>query len=378
MKVIDLFCGTGGFSKGFEATGNFEIIAGIDIQNASVETFSANHKNAASICADLIKTSPRHFSRLTNVAPNDVDVIIGGPPCQGFSSIRPFRSLEFGDPRNNLYEQFALYVSFFRPYVFVLENVVGLMTYGNGKMIEDIRLAFESLNYSTDWMVINSVNFGLPQRRERIIMIGVQRKKGLSFPSPSHYYDGRSMAKKNSSKVLTTTPLEEFILRPAVSLLEAIHDLPEVRSGESADYYLDDMLVSDYALERKGNTKVLTLHESTNHGEQMLEIIRHSGNNINCIPKHLITSGFSTSYSRLSPNEPSVTLTVNFVHPASNKCIHPYQDRALTPREGARLQGFDDDFIFCGSRTQVVKQIGNTVPPLLGKVIAESIISQID
>ena len=196
MKVIDLFCGTGGFSKGFEATGNFEIIAGIDIQNASVETFSANHKNAASICADLIKTSPRHFSRLTNVAPNDVDVIIGGPPCQGFSSIRPFRSLEFGDPRNNLYEQFALYVSFFRPYVFVLENVVGLMTYGNGKMIEDIRLAFESLNYSTDWMVINSVNFGLPQRRERIIMIGVQRKKGLSFPSPSHYYDGRSMAKK--------------------------------------------------------------------------------------------------------------------------------------------------------------------------------------
>lgn len=106
----------------------------------------------------------------------------------------------------------------------------------------------------------------------------------------------------------------------------------------------------------------------------MFEIIRYSGDNINCIPKELVTSGFSSSYSRLRGDEPAVTLTVKFLHPASNKCIHPDLDRALTPREGARLQSFDDDFIFTGNRTQVVKRIGNAVPPLLGKAIAKSVL----
>jgi len=105
-----------------------------------------------------------------------------------------------------------------------------------------------------------------------------------------------------------------------------------------------------------------------------MEIIRSSGYNIEAV-RHLVTSGFSTCYSRLEPNKPSVTLTVNFVNPSSNKCIHPYQDRALTPREGARIQGFPDTFSFYGTRTQIVKQIGNAVPPILSKVIAEKIYS---
>ena len=105
-----------------------------------------------------------------------------------------------------------------------------------------------------------------------------------------------------------------------------------------------------------------------------MEIIRHSGDNISCIPKHLITSGFSSCYSRLRGDEPAVTITVNFVHPASNKCIHPDLDRALTPREGARLQSYDDDFVFKGNRSQIVKQIGNAVPPLLGQAIARSVL----
>ena len=119
------------------------------------------------------------------------------------------------------------------------------------------------------------------------------------------------------------------------------------------------------------------MHEATRHSDRMLEIIRHSGSSISCIPPHLITSGFSTCYSRLEANEPANTITVNFVHPASNKCIHPIQNRALTPREGARLQGFDDDFVFCGNRAQIVKQIGNAVPPLIGEAIAPSIFDHI-
>ena len=107
--------------------------------------------------------------------------------------------------------------------------------------------------------------------------------------------------------------------------------------------------------------------------KKCLEIVRHAGKNINYIPKHLVTSGFSSSYSRLDADEPAVTITVNFVHPSSNRCIHPIQHRALTPREGARLQSYDDTFEFAGTRTQIVKQIGNAVPPLLGKAIADAI-----
>src|SRR5207247_5133851 len=120
----------------------------------------------------------------------------------------------------------------------------------------------------------------------------------------------------------------------------------------------------------------LTLHESTAHTPRMLEIIRKAGSNRAALPAGMTSSGFSTCYSRMEPDRPSVTLTVNFVHPASNKCIHPFQDRALTPREGARLQGFPDRFRFSGTRSQIVKQIGNAVPPLLGQVIARGLAEQ--
>ncbi|KPA15322.1 Cytosine-specific methyltransferase [Candidatus Magnetomorum sp. HK-1] len=128
-----------------------------------------------------------------------------------------------------------------------------------------------------------------------------------------------------------------------------------------------------YQKKRRNGNDELKLHIATKHTEKMLEIIRHAGKNINCIPKELISSGFSSCYSRLDANEPSVTITVNFVHPASNRCIHPVLNRALTPREGARLQSFDDDFEFFGNRTQITKQIGNAVPPLLGKAIADTL-----
>jgi DNA (cytosine-5)-methyltransferase 1 len=156
--------------------------------------------------------------------------------------------------------------------------------------------------------------------------------------------------------------------------MDAIGDLPRISSGEEAAFY-ERAPITGYQSERRKYLDTLTLHSSTKHSAKMLEIIRHSGTNISSIPKHLITSGFSSCYSRLAPDEPAVTITVNFVHPASNRCIHPICDRALTPREGARLQSFDDDFIFAGNRSQITKQIGNAVPPLLGKAVGEALAS---
>lgn len=376
-NIIDLFCGTGGFSAGFEATGEFQVQAGLDLSGDSLTTFTANHKFSQVIEGDIRQWSPHQVSEKVQLAPGEVEVIIGGPPCQGFSSIRPFRSLNFADPRNTLFEFFVCFVQFYRPEFFVLENVVGLVTHQQGKTIQQISENFENVGYQTDWRILNAVNYGVPQRRERVIMIG---RRGLSntigFPKPTHFFQGRSMAPLDHPKLIRNHPWLDKHLPPAINVMEAIHDLPELQAGETASYYRNDILPTPFEQERRQDLETLTLHNSTAHSPKMLEVIKHAGSNIFALPKGLVKSGFSTSYSRLEPDKPAVTLTVNFVHPASNKCIHPYQDRALTPREGARLQGFDDNYIFLGTRSQIVKQIGNAVPPLLGRIIAQTLLEQ--
>jgi DNA (cytosine-5)-methyltransferase 1 len=197
----------------------------------------------------------------------------------------------------------------------------------------------------------------------------------IRFPVPTHFCEGETIGHRDASRMLRPVApdlFEQTVLPQAINVMEAIGDLPAIKSGEEAMTY-DQRPRNDYLRARRKKTKSLTLHNSTRHTPKMLEIIRHSGPNISSIPKGLITSGFSSCYSRLDADEPSVTITVNFVHPASNRCIHPVLDRALTPREGARLQSFDDDFCFVGNRAQVAKQIGNAVPPLLGTAIAESL-----
>ena len=257
--------------------------------------------------------------------------------------------------------------------MFVLENVVGLATYDNGRTIEAIEEAFARLGYATDWRIMNAAHFGVPQKRERLIMLGAQPGVPLTFPKPTHASNSDTIGLHDKRRMLLPAPRTLFnqdapILPHAVTVVEAIM-LPPIASGQCANHYGLPARTA-YQRARRMRSQALTLHASTAHTPKMLEIIRHSGPNISSIPKHLISSGFSSCYSRLAADEPSVTITVNFVHPASNRCIHPTQDRALTPREGARLQGFDDDFLFAGTRTEVVKQIGNAVPPLLGQAIA--------
>ncbi len=376
-KVLDLFCGTGGFSTGFENAdqGNFKVVFGIDLLPTSVETFKLNHKNAFGASGDIRKYKKSEVAEKIGACRGDVSVIIGGPPCQGFSSIRPFRSINDDDPRNTLFEEFASYVNYFRPNVFVLENVTGLATHKNGETISAMQECFKDLGYECDWRLLNAAHYGVPQKRERLIMIGVEQGGRIRFPEPTHHFDGTTIGFKDRRKVVSVRGDDLFAenkLLPAVTVMDAISDLPKIASGEGANTY-KSAPVNNYQEQRRKETKVLKLHSSTAHTEKMLAIIRHAGRNIDCIPKHLIKSGFSSCYSRLDADEPAVTITVNFVHPSSNRCIHPQQDRALSPREGARIQSFDDDFEFFGNRTQIVKQIGNAVPPLLGKAIAEQV-----
>ncbi len=263
------------------------------------------------------------------------------------------------------------YVEYFRPPLFVLENVVGLATFNGGRTLAIMREAFETIGYMTGWRILNAAHFGVPQKRERLILLGAERGITLSFPTPTHYCDVDTIGYHDKGRMLRPDlfTVGTGPLRSAVTVANAIDDLPPIRSGASAITYTLPPR-TEYQSSRRERSRSLTLHASTMHTPRMLEIIRHSGPNMSCIPPHLISSGFSSCYSRLSAAEPAVTITVNFVHPASNRCIHPTQDRALTPREGARLQSFDDDFVFAGTRTEIVKQIGNAVPPILGQALA--------
>jgi DNA (cytosine-5)-methyltransferase 1 len=384
LKIIDLFCGTGGFSRGFEDTGCFEVVFGIDMLEDAVETFRLNHSDAAAVAADIRRYTPPVVSANHGLARGLVDVVIGGPPCQGFSSIRPHRSTTYDDPRNVLFEEFSHYVKHFRPRMFVLENVVGLATYREGRTLAEMQEAFDSCGYDTEWRILNAAHYGVPQKRERLILLGAQRGGALSFPTPTHGGGkgmGRTIGYRERSRMHGLDQqlsldggdvLPTRVLAPTVTVADAIDDLPEIESGEAAVRYTRPPR-TEYQAARRRDADELALHASTRHTPRMMEIIRHSGPNISSIPPHLITSGFSSCYSRLAGDEPSVTITVNFVHPASNRCIHPTLDRALTPREGARLQSFDDTFEFAGKRAQYVKQIGNAVPPLLGRAIGAHI-----
>ncbi len=378
IKIIDLFCGTGGFSKGFENTtrSNYQVVLGIDIRRDSLDTFQANHEGAIALCQDIRTVDWQSARSRLELKRGELGVVIGGPPCQGFSSIRPHRSSNVNDPRNDLFLAFVDCVSEFRPRTFVMENVVGLATHNEGRDIDAIATAFERIGYECDWKILNAAHFGVPQRRERLIMLGTERRGAIRWPDPTNTSDHPTIGYRDRSRMLRPAGQSLFSdgesLLPAVSVIDAIGDLPAVAPGASATDY-DQPAITTYQRDRRRRSNRLTWHDATAHREQMMEIIRHSGPNISHIPKHLVTSGFSSCYSRLDADEPSVTITVNFVHPASNRCIHPIADRALTPREGARLQSFDDSFRFVGSRTQVVKQIGNAVPPLLGTAIAKAI-----
>ena len=368
MRVLDLFCGAGGLSFGLELTARFVVVAGVDLLPDRIATFRANHPHSASITGDIRDIPVRRLKELTD----NVDVIVGGPPCQGFSSIRPFRTLTEGDERNSLLEHFLLVVSLMRPRWFVLENVVGMVTHRSGYMLQTLLEGFEDCDYQVSWHILNSALYGVPQNRERLVIVGHLANGQFAWPTPSHSSDHRSMA-GTQSHVVGNQPLFTGLLPKAVSVMEALGDLPPIGAGESAEHYRGSP-ENDFQEWARGELTKLTLHNATSHSKHMLEIIKHAGPNISSIPSHLISSGFSSSYSRIDPHKPSTTLTVNFVHPASNKCIHPYQDRALTPREGARLQSFPDYYQFCGTRAQIVKQIGNAVPPLLAKSVGDAIV----
>ena len=342
-KIIDLFCGCGGLSKGFEMAG-FEVVAAIDMWNDAIKTFNHNHKKDVASCED-IHNWDESFLKNLNVD-NNIVGIIGGPPCQGFSTVG---TRDINDPRNHLYREYCRIVETIQPDFFVLENVRGLLTLSQGAFKDDIIRRFGQLGYNVNFKLLNAADYGVPQNRLRVFFVGT-KNSNFEFPDGVEY---------------------------RVTCEEALSDLPLLTNydgDEDIHGYLS-LPQNEYQALMRNNSQLVYNHQITKHSQQTIDIINRipDGGSIKDLPREFWEiRKYNKAFERMGSNRQSNT--VDTVH---RNYFHYKENRIPTVRENARLQSFSDDFIFLGSKTSQYKQVGNAVPPLLAYNIAKSLKSHI-
>ncbi|TVQ81113.1 MAG: DNA cytosine methyltransferase [Bradymonadales bacterium] len=344
-NCLELFCGAGGLGLGLEQAG-FQIAYANDIDVDSCETYRANHPKTELDCRDIHDLDFKALAR--KFFPEGLDLLAGGPPCQGFSTVGSKRER---DPRNNLFYEYLRAVYELQARFILFENVSGFQRLYEGRAFEALTGELRSLGYSFCWGVLDAFDFGLPQRRLRSIIVG-WRKDSAAVELPTPSAKGKRL-----------------------SLMDAIGDLPPLEAGEASSQYLCAPQ-NEYQMNLRKGSQELTEHSSSQYGKKMREILRRipPGGSVKDLPLRLRPkSYFANTYARLLPDQPSPTITRNFSTPSSSRCVHPFQNRALTTREGARLQGFPDSYRFVGSKTSKNLQIGNAVPPVLGRKVGEQI-----
>ena len=331
---IDLFSGCGGMSLGFETAG-FKSLLAIDFWQDALDTYSYNRKSANTLCADLSLLDPEKIKEAYNLS--DVDLIIGGPPCQGFS-VAGKRIIE--DERNTLYKSFVNFVHVFSPKAFVMENVPNILSIGNGIVRDAILNDFNTLGYTVSYKILTASDFGVPQNRRRAIFIGFKDGTRFNFPNP-------------------TTPVR-------VTSKEAISDLPEESQIDGSDYVTPAL--SKYQELCRTNSNGVYNHDITIHTKRTQDIISMvpDGGNYKDLPQELWdTRKVHIAWTRLNSKKPSFTIDCGHNHH-----FHYKYNRVPTVRESARIQSFPDNFIFLGNKGSQLKQVGNAVPPLLAQQIA--------
>jgi DNA (cytosine-5)-methyltransferase 1 len=366
MNCIDLFCGCGGMTLGFKWAGFNSIIAS-DIDENCGKTIEKNFPETKFILGNISDVDKAYFDEI--IKNKEIDLITGGPPCQGFSLANKNRNKVEDDPRNKLFYDYVKFIKWYSPKAFVMENVKGLLSMEKGKVIQTILEEFENagLGYNVDYKVLTASDYGVPQKRERVILIGFRKDLNL-FPE---------FPEENKSIQITVD--------------EAILDLPEINAGqgkENADYISEPM--NDYQKLMRKNSKKVFNHIAMRHTQRLIdrfEAIKPGKNLIDVWETHgAVKRGnpneksevkFSQNNLRLIGNKPAPTVAASF----QSNFIHPYLNRNFTAREGARFQSFPDDFIFEGMRTKMswekglsqYQQIGNAVPPLMAKAVADKI-----
>ncbi len=343
--MIDLFAGVGGLSLGFEQAG-FETVIANEYDVSIAEAYIKNRSNANMVVDDITKLRiPDTFGKYKN----KVTLVVGGPPCQGYSQKGQRKTIN--DPRNFLFKYFVEVVKEVEPQYFVMENVPNLLTAEKGFFKQELEKLFTDLGYTINAQVLCAADYGVPQNRHRAFIIGKHGTSKVEMP------------KKKDKRT---------------TIWDAISDLAYLESGQGTE--ISEYLTqpeSDYQkLMREGSKQVFN-HRATNHSKialERLKLIPPKGGKEFLPPEHLTKSIYSGTWERMDADDISVTITTRFDTPSSGKFTHPYLNRAITVREAARIQSFPDSFHFYGTKTSQMKQVGNAVPPMLAKAVADAII----
>lgn len=360
FKVLDLFAGVGGLSYGFAHDDNFEIIAGNELLPDMAKAYSLNHPTVKMYNRDIKDFGLKNLTEDLQIEKNDIDLIVGGPPCQAFSTVGK-RSIK--DPRAQLFQEYCRVLEELNPKVFLFENVKGLLSMQKGELLKTILSSFESLGYKVKYEVLNSADYGVPQIRERVIIIGTKLNQDFKYPNKTHC---------NSYE----NDVANQDLKPYLTLSEAISDLPFIKSNEESFSYSSVSTNDFQKLMRIQAPKKLMDHNSPKNNDKLVQLMDclPDGGTPQDAPEELRPkSGFKNTYCRLWWKRPTPTITRNLSTPSSSRCIHPKAPRPLTTREGARIQCFPDNYIFYGSRSSKNLQIGNAVPTFLSIALKNSI-----
>ena len=347
-KVIDLFAGVGGLSLGFENCG-FDVVLANEYDESIAAAYKANHKGTRMIVGDITSLD---LEKTFGPYQGQIDVVIGGPPCQGFSQKGQRKTIH--DERNFLFKYYVRVVELVKPRYFVMENVPNLLTAEKGYFRKEIEELFNSMGYQLKMGILNASDYGVPQNRRRAVIIGKQGGAAPGLPKPRNI---------------------------TVTIWDAISDLAYLSSGEGEEEQeYRGKPRSEYQKKLRGGSGTLRNHVATRHSRLALESLAmippNAGKEV--LPEeHLTRSIYSGTWTRMRKDEISVTITTRFDTPSSGKFTHPFLDRAITVREAARIQSFPGSFRFVGSKGSQMKQVGNAVPPLLAGAIAEVVMNDL-
>ncbi|WP_227764400.1 DNA cytosine methyltransferase [Zhaonella formicivorans] len=388
LIAADLFCGAGGLSEGLAQAG-FQINFASDIHQTYTQTYKYNHPNTYVCTEDIRNLSNKQVLEFCQVKPGDLDLLAGGPPCQGFSINAPVRTME--DERNHLFVHFLRVAETLKPKYILIENVPGIVSLEKGTVVKAIYKSLNKLGYKVRHMILFAAHYGVPQMRWRTFFIGTRLKNAeCLFPYPTHFAQGVANftgGKNLCFKIESKESLFGPQLLDYTTVWDAISDLPVIENGGGADeMQYDTPPKSEYQKLLRENSKILYNHRAPTLGKINLERLKYipQGGSWRDIPFDLLPAGLKKArrsdhtkrYGRLDPNGICSTILTK-CDPHWGSFFHPTQERTLTVREAARIQSFPDRFRFLGSLTEQYEQVGNAVPPLLGKAIGEIIAQQI-
>ncbi|MEN6350368.1 MAG: DNA cytosine methyltransferase [Syntrophomonas sp.] len=383
--LVDLFAGAGGLSCGLEMAGFFPVLAN-EINPNYAETYKQNHPNVEIVVDDIRAVCDRNLKKIIGLKVGELDLLAGGPPCQGFSINAPIRSLE--DKRNHLFKDYLRIAETLKPKAILIENVPGIISLGQGTVVKQIYQELERIGYSVSHRILFAGHYGVPQMRFRTTFIAIKgRGKKINFPDPT--YNASAVANFTSAKELCINipPLFAQHLKPHTNVWDAISDLPEINPGNiNGTFDYQTLPKSEYQEILRKNSNHIENHICSKLGKINLERLKHipQGGSWRDIPFELLPAGLKRArrsdhtkrYGRLHPSGLCSTVLTK-CDPHWGSFFHPVQDRVISVREAARIQSFPDTYVFYGNTTQQYEQVGNAVPPFLAKAIGKTITKMI-